>query len=169
VADAASGQTYFPHRAALTLLASLIGFPTLSPRLFVEVQRAAERLPDQTWCQFLDDLTPRAMKDGSWVSGCLGSLQPLIAQRWLRLINALWGLEREAAKAQLQLPVPLRAWAEWVVDVGRLSFQTGHAVTHLNLHAMPAERREHASNPSGDRQTTVDSASLSGRGDDSPA
>jgi hypothetical protein len=149
VADAATGQTYFPHRAALTLLATLIGFPTLSPRLFVEVQHASERLPDQSWCQFLGDLAPKAMKDGTWVSGCLGSLQPLTVQRWLRLINALRGLEREAAKAHLALPERLGVWAEWVVDVGRLSFQTGHAVTHpcLDLHAALTEHREDASLP----------------------
>jgi hypothetical protein len=136
VPDLTTGELYYPHRAALALLATLIGFPSLSPDLFLQIHDQASRWPGRTWGQLVDQLAPeRAQEVGRWTSACFGPLEPESARQWAKLTSALRNLESEAARKQMGLPVPLSAWAEWVVDVGRLSFQTGHVVTHLGTEA----------------------------------
>ena len=69
----------------------------------------------------------------SWSSELLGPLATEAeALRWQTLVSALEKLTADAAAAGLPLPEPLEAWAEWVVPVGRLSFETGRAVVTLS-------------------------------------
>ena len=74
---------------------------------------------------------PELTADG-WSSELLGPLATEAeALRWRKLADALEKLTADAAATGLPLPEPLEAWAEWVVPVGRLSFETGRAVVTL--------------------------------------
>src|SRR5262249_13808758 len=62
ITDPATSQShdvaYYPYRAGMVLLASLIAFPALGPALFLHLHHTATRQPHQPWQQFLIDLTP---------------------------------------------------------------------------------------------------------------
>jgi hypothetical protein len=59
-------------------------------------------------------------------------MTPVQAQQWQSLLLGLDHVTRKAAEANLPLPEPLTAWAQWVVPVGRLSFPTGRIVSSLD-------------------------------------
>ena len=61
--DPRTGQSWHPYRAALVLLATLIGFPTESPALFETLYRRARSLPATTWAEFVDELEPQSTGD----------------------------------------------------------------------------------------------------------
>lgn len=125
---AATGGTYRPYRAAIVLLGVLIAFPDLSPVFF----RLLYENGAGTWPQFLKRICPEH-HNGVWGSELLDALAGQAdALRWRRLIGMLERLTVDAAAAALPLPEPLEAWVEWVVPVGRLSFETGHSVINLS-------------------------------------
>jgi hypothetical protein len=136
--DPDSGQQWHPYRAAMVLLAALIGFPAESPALFERLHHAAAASPAMTWHGFVQTLRPiRSARPGRWQNGCAGCLTGPQARRWAALAGALERVTAEAAATDgttgpLEVPEPLTAWAEWVVPVGRLSFQTGQVVTELH-------------------------------------
>jgi hypothetical protein len=122
------GSTYHPYRAALALLAILIAFPDLSPTFFPLLLQA----DSASWPQFLNQICPEHSAEG-WNSDLLGSLATKAeAQRWKILVSAIKKLTADTAATDLRLPEPLEAWAEWVIPVGRLSFETGRGVITLS-------------------------------------
>ena len=129
---AGTGGTYHPYRAALALLGILIAFPDLSPAFFPGLLRASSGPGQCSWPQFLKRICPEHTAEG-WSSELLGTLAAEAeAHRWRMRVSALEKLTTDAAAAGLPLPEPLEAWAEWVVPVGRLSFETGRSVVTLN-------------------------------------
>jgi len=122
----------YPYRASMTLLATLIGFPAESAVLFVHLHHVARSEPTATWSRFVDDLEPRPHGSCRWANDCIADLDHGSARSWLALVDGLRRLHQQAEDGQLDLPMPLTAWDEWVVPVGRLSFQTGHIVTALD-------------------------------------
>lgn len=129
---AETGSTYHPYRAAIALLGTLIAFPDLSPAFFPCLLHASSGPGPCSWPRFLKQICPEHTAD-SWSSKLLGTLATdAEAHRWRRLVNALKKLTTDAAAAGLPLPEPLEAWAEWVIPVGRLSFETGRGVVTLN-------------------------------------
>ena len=129
---AGTGSTYHPYRAAIALLGTLIAFPDLSPAFFPRLLQASSEPGSCSWPQFLKRICPEHTAD-SWSSELLGTLATEAeAHRWRKLVSALEKLTADAAAAGLPLPEPLEAWAEWVVPVGRLSFETGRSVVTLN-------------------------------------
>jgi KAP family P-loop domain len=129
---AGTGSTYYPYRAGIALLGTLIAFPGLSPTLFPRLLEASFQPGSGSWPQFLKRMSPEHTGDG-WSSELLGPLATEAeALRWRKLVSALEKLTAEAAAAGLLLPEPLEAWAKWVVPVGRLSFETGRAVVTLS-------------------------------------
>ncbi len=136
--DPDSGQQWHPYRAAMVLLAALIGFPAESPALFEHLHHTAADSPRMTWHSFVQTLRPtRSARPGRWQNGCAGCLTGPQARRWAALADALEQVSVEAVATDgqndpLELPSPVAAWAEWVVPVGRLSFQTGQVVTELH-------------------------------------
>lgn len=128
---AGTGSTYHSYRAGIALLGILIAFPDLAPAFFPRVLQASSEPGSGSWPQFLKQMNPERTADG-WSSELL---DPLAAEaealRWKKLVSALEKLTADAAAADLPLPEPLEAWAEWVVPVGRLSFETGRAVVTL--------------------------------------
>jgi hypothetical protein len=129
---ASTGSTYYPYRAAIALLGTLIAFPDLSPAFFPRLLQASSDPGSGSWPQFLKRISPQHTADG-WNSEFLG---PLAAEaealRWGKLVSALKKLTADATDAGLPLPEPLEAWAEWVIPAGRLSFETGRAVVTLS-------------------------------------
>jgi hypothetical protein len=107
-----TGATYYPYRAGIALLGTLIAFTDLSPAFFPCLWQASAEPDAGNWPQFLKQQNPE--------------------HRWRRLASALEKLTADAAEAGLPLPEPLEAWAEWVVPVGRLSIETGRAVVALS-------------------------------------
>jgi hypothetical protein len=130
-----SGHLYHPYRAAMTLLAILIAFPHLSPMLFTHLHKAGSGPDPCTWRQFLKQAEPQRdderRGDEKWSSNLLGQLDAGEAARWQRLVDALEAVTEEAAAAGVPLPEALSAWIEWVLPVGRLSFETGRVVMTL--------------------------------------
>ena len=103
-----TGCSYFPYRSAMTLLATVIAFPSMSPILFTQLHQTSDQ-HSSGWTQFLEQLKPESA----------------------HLVSTLQELTISAASASLSLPEPLDVWAEWVVPVGRLSFETGQVVVTL--------------------------------------
>jgi hypothetical protein len=136
--DPSSGQHWYPYRAGMVLLAALIGYPAEAPALFEHLHHTASGAPGSTWCDFVRMLRPTTSgRSGQWQNGCAPCLLASAARRWHALADALDDVAAQAAAAdghdgRLELPGPLEAWAEWVVPVGRLSFQTGQVVTELH-------------------------------------
>ncbi|KAB1976841.1 P-loop NTPase fold protein [Streptomyces triticiradicis] len=126
--------SYFPYRAGMVLLAALVAYPSLGPALFLHLHHTAARQSDATWQQYVDTLTPR-QENGRWRNAADPHMTPVEAQRWQALLQALDHVTTKAAEAQLDLPEPLTAWAEWIVPVGRLSFPTGRIVSGLERSA----------------------------------
>ena len=130
--NAETGSTYHPYRAAIALLGTLIAFPDLSPAFFPRLLQASSTPSPSSWPQFLKQICPEHTAD-SWSSGLLGTIATEAeALRWRRLVSTLEKLTTDAAAAGLPLPEPLESWAEWVIPVGRLSFETGRSVVTLN-------------------------------------
>jgi hypothetical protein len=97
-----------PHRAALTLLATVIARPDASPAFFRHLHEAT---PAKPWPEFLDLERSR-----------LGRVD---------LVEVLDQLGEAATSAGLPLPAAVGGFRPWVVKVGRLSFQTGREVVRL--------------------------------------
>jgi hypothetical protein len=126
-----TGSTYYPYRAAIALLGILIAFPGLSPAFFPRLSQASSEPGSCRWPEFLKRICPKRITDG-WSSELLGTLTTETeALCWEKLAGALEKLTTEAAAAGLSLPEPLEAWAQWVMPVGRLSFETGRSVIAL--------------------------------------
>jgi len=126
--------SYFPYRAGMVLLAALVAYPSLGPALFLHLHHTAAKQRDWTWQQYVATLTPR-QEDGRWRNAADPHMTPVEAQQWQALLQALDHVTTKAAEAQLDLPEPLTAWAEWIVPVGRLSFPTGRIVSGLERSA----------------------------------
>jgi hypothetical protein len=107
-AGAAPSAPVPPCRAALALLAAVIGRPDAAPAFFRHLHDAE---PAKTWLQFLDEEDIR-----------LGGAD---------LASALGHLTRAAAAAGQPLPETVGDFQSWVVKTGRLSFQTGREVVRL--------------------------------------
>ena len=125
-----TGRGYYPYRAGMTLLGILIAFPDLSPTFFPRLREASLGPDPGSWAQFLKQANP-ALTDDNWSSELAGPFaSELQARRWQQLARTLEDLTAAtaAAKPTLALPEPLEAWANWVLPVGRLSFETGRAV-----------------------------------------
>ncbi|MEU9575397.1 P-loop NTPase fold protein [Streptomyces massasporeus] len=134
VLDQATGQqrevTYVPYRAGMVLLAALIAYPALGPALFLHLHHTAASQPDRSWKEFLAALKPHS-RHGRWHNIADSNMTPVEAQQWQALLQGLNLVITDAAEAQLDVPEPLTAWAQWVVPVGRLSFPTGRIVSSL--------------------------------------
>ncbi|MFG1663822.1 P-loop NTPase fold protein [Streptomyces sp. Y7] len=126
--------SYFPYRAGMVLLAVLVAYPSLGPALFLHLHHTVAQQRDWTWLQYVAALTPH-QKDGRWRNPADPHMTPVEAQRWQALLQALDHVTTKATEAQLDLPEPLTAWAEWIVPVGRLSFPTGRIVSGLERSA----------------------------------
>jgi hypothetical protein len=136
---AGTGSTYYPYRAGIALLGTLIAFPGLFPTLFPRLLEVSFQPGSGSWPQFLKRISPEHTADG-WSSEFLGPLATEAdALRWRKLVSALEKLTADAAAAGLPLPEPLEAWAEWVIPVGRLSFETGRAVVTLTPPPTPGD------------------------------
>jgi hypothetical protein len=97
-----------PHRAALTLLATVIARPDASPAFFRHLHEAT---PGKPWRELLDLERSR-----------LGRVD---------LVEVLDQLTEAAASAGRPLPATVGGFRPWVVKAGRLSFQTGREVVRL--------------------------------------
>ena len=138
---------YVPYRAGMVLLAALVAYPSLGPGLFVHLHDTANlphtavRQPLRTWSDFVDTLRPKGFVDEAERAGHAAAgrtnrggmaLTPVQAQHWQNLVAAFDHIAENAAAHGLPLPVPLSAWAEWIVPVGRLSFPTGRVVNGID-------------------------------------
>jgi hypothetical protein len=92
---------YFPYRASVVLLASLVARPAEGSELVQQLRAAATKKPHGSWTDFLS------------------------SQAGDSLATLLLEITRMAARHDLELPEPLEAWAEWIIPVGRLSFPAG--------------------------------------------
>jgi WD40 repeat protein len=126
-------ETGEPDGTAMVLLAAVIGFPELGPAFFTHLRHSAAQPAPPTWSDFLASLHPREPAPGqdSWSNSADPGMSAATAQRWRQMLGALTGITTAAAGADIPLPAPLTAWAQWAVPVGRLSFPTGRAVTTL--------------------------------------
>ncbi len=132
-----TGSPYYPYRAGMALLGILIAFPDLSPTFFPCLHEASRGPGSCSWAQLLKraDPAPADENGDRWSSELVGPLDSKAqARRWQKLVRALEKLTAAAAdaKPELALPEPLEAWAEWVIPVGRLSFETGRSVITLS-------------------------------------
>jgi WD40 repeat protein len=127
VPDLDPAQPAYPYRAAMTLLAVVLGFPELGPTLFTDIHRAAHTDARMRW----KDYRTRLRHDGLGHHPVQGTIPPPQMNRWNDLSTALDTLHWNAQDAGLALPQRLDIWAAWVIPVGRLSFPTGPAVTSL--------------------------------------
>jgi hypothetical protein len=120
----------------MALLSILIAFPDLSPTFFRCLHEASRGADSCSWTQFLKRAisAPTDANGDTWRSELVGPLDSKAqARRWQELVRALEKLTATAAdpKTNLALPEPLEAWADWVIPVGRLSFETGRSVITL--------------------------------------
>jgi hypothetical protein len=130
VPDIDPQQDAFPYRAAMVLLAAVIGYPMLGPSFFPDLHGTAQTAPTTSWADHLNGLRPHK-PDRRWSNRIESTLTPERAQHWNALLDALTEVGRQAAAARLPLPQRLGIWARWVVPVGRLSFPTGNSVSRL--------------------------------------
>jgi WD40 repeat protein len=136
--DPKTGQEWYPYRAAMVLLATLIGFPGESPALFRTLYTAPAQGTPKDWSEFVSQLQPR-QSNNVWANACGDGWTTSEVYRWTALAAALQQLseavrDKASGLPPLELPQALKAWAEWVVPVGRLSFATGHVVSELEHH-----------------------------------
>jgi len=123
-----------PYRAAMVLLAVVIGFPMLSCTLFPDLHQRSQETPALPWKSYLHGLRPRHGERG-WTNSIEPTMPPGRRLHWDRLLDSLESIDERADRAGLQLPRRLDLWARWVVPVGRLSFPTGSAISRLILRA----------------------------------
>ena len=130
----------YPYRSGMVLLAAVIGYPDLGPRLFTALHHAGQATPGQSWSHWLQDYRAgqQHRDDRPSQVDVAGQRRRPTGEQVLEqpsrlgdLIDALSNVGREAAAAGLPLPQRLDTWAAWVIPVGRLSFPTGPAVTRL--------------------------------------
>jgi hypothetical protein len=128
------------YRAAMVLLATLVGYPELGPALFLHIHQRAATDPTAAWAQLVQGLQPR--RDGStWCNKARGRLDEAQAQQWQSMARALCRIQKHAEKEGLPLPRMLATWGHWIQPVGRLSFPTGRVVSTLDRHfPLPASR-----------------------------
>jgi hypothetical protein len=119
------------YRAAMVLLATLIGYPELGPDLFPHIHEHAAADPAAPWAQLVRGLRPHPA-NGIWRNAVRGGLTQ--AQQWESLTRALCCIEEQAGNQGLPLPCRLGSWSHWVEPVGRLSFPTGRVVSTLDRH-----------------------------------
>jgi hypothetical protein len=130
---AGTGSQYYPYRAAMTLLGTLIAFPDLSPTFFLSLLKSSSDSNSLSWPNFLDRIFP-AWDHGRWCSEFLGVIaNETEVHHWRTLISELQRFTASANDIGLPLPEPLEAWAEWVIPVGRLSFETGRSISTLGF------------------------------------
>ena len=121
------------YRAAMVLLATLVGYPELGPALFPHIHQRAATDPTAAWAQLVRDLQPR--RDGStWCNKARGGLDEAQAQQWQSLARALCRIQEHAEEDRVPLPRMLTTWGHWIQPVGRLSFPTGRVVSTLDRH-----------------------------------
>ena len=121
------------YRAAMVLLATLIGYPELGPDLFPHIHECAAADPTAAWPQLVRGLQPG--HDGAtWRNAVRGGMDKTQAQQWESLTRALCHIEEQAGEQSLLLPGMLATWGQWVQPVGRLSFPTGRVVSALGRH-----------------------------------
>jgi WD40 repeat protein len=121
------------YRAAMVLLACLIGYPELGPDLFPHIYQRAAADPDAPWAQLVHGLQPQP-EDGTWRNAARDGLDQNQAQQWQSLARALYSIEEQAGSDGVPLPCRLNSWGYWVQPVGRLSFPTGRVVSTLERH-----------------------------------
>jgi hypothetical protein len=101
---ASTGSTYYPYRAAIALLGTLIAFPDLSPAFFPRLLQASSEPGPGSWPQFLKLISPQHTADG-WSSELLGRLAAEAeAFRWKKLASALEKLTADAHRRKLAAP-----------------------------------------------------------------
>jgi hypothetical protein len=120
-------------RAAMVLLATLVGYPELGPVLFPHIHQQAAASPDAPWAVLADGLHPHR-DGGAWRNEARVGLDDTQAQHWESLARALASIEARAAQNNVPLPRTLATWARWIEPVGRLSFPTGRVVSALDRH-----------------------------------
>jgi len=134
--DGADSSSYYPYRAAIVLLGTLIAFPGLSSAFFPRLVQASSEPGSCSWPEFLKRTCAQRTADG-WTSELLGThITEAEALRWDKLARTLDKLTTEAA-AGLPPPEPLSAWSQWAIPVGRLSFETGRSVITLPSTTLP--------------------------------
>jgi hypothetical protein len=121
------------YRAAMVLLATLVGYPELGPDLFPYIHECAAADPAAAWSQLVQRLQPRP-DGGAWRNTVCGGFDQAQAQQWESLTRALCHIEEQARQQGLPLPGRLATWGHWVQPVGRLSFPTGRVVSALDRH-----------------------------------
>jgi hypothetical protein len=119
------------YRAAMVLLATLVGYPELGPVLFPHVHQQAAASPDVTWAGLVGGLHPRR-EGGTWRNEARAGLDDAQYQQWESLASALADIAERAAREGVPLPRTLATWARWIEPVGRLSFPTGRIVSALD-------------------------------------
>jgi hypothetical protein len=79
----------YPYRAAMTLLATVIGFPDLGPVLFPALYHHALDEPDATWQDWVTSLraTPPPGQPGGWHHPLDAAVTPARADRWNHLVT----------------------------------------------------------------------------------
>jgi hypothetical protein len=121
------------YRAAMVLLATLVGYPELGPGLFPHIHRRAAADPAAAWSSLVRGLQPQPDGD-TWRNEIHDSLDQVRAQQWESLTRALCRIEEQAGNQDLPLPGTLATWGRWIQPVGRLSFPTGRVVSALDRH-----------------------------------
>jgi len=121
------------YRAAMVLLATLIGYPELGPDLFPHIHEHAAADPAAPWAQLVRGLQPHP-EGGTWRNAIRSGLDQAQAQQWESLTRALCCIEEQAGNQGLPLPCRLDSWGHWVEPVGRLSFPTGRVVSTIDRH-----------------------------------
>jgi hypothetical protein len=142
-----TGSTYHPYRAAIALLGIVIAYPDLSPRFFPRLLQASSEHRSCSWPQFLKQISSERTADSSSSESGGALASEADALSWRKLVSALDKLTTSAAAIGLPLPEPLEAWAEWVMPVGRLSFETGLSVISLNQVDVATSSRDRESPP----------------------
>ena len=120
-------------RAAMVLLATLVGYPELGPVLFPHIHQQAAASPDAPWAAWRTACTPTATAapGATKPAAAWTTPRPSTGNRW----PAPWAsIEAEAAQEGVPLPRTLATWARWIEPVGRLSFPTGRVVSALDRH-----------------------------------
>jgi hypothetical protein len=121
------------YRAAMLLLATLVGYPELGSDLFPHIHRRATAEPAAAWSSLVRGLQTQPDGD-TWRNEVCDSLDQAHAQQWESLARALCRIEEQAGKQDLPLPSRLATWGHWIQPVGRLSFPTGRVVSALDRH-----------------------------------
>ena len=97
------------YRAAMVLLATLIGYPELGPDLFPHIHEHAAADPAAPWAQLVRGLRPHP-EGGTWRNAVRGGLDQAQAQQWESLTRALCRIEEQAEK-----PGPAIAVQAWLL------------------------------------------------------